>query len=138
MISRHNRGRDGRGDEERMIKRAIRVAAAGFAATAAVAALPVPAQAACTDQVCVYQDWDGTGRVAGFTTADNNFSNNRYANSSVSVNDSASSASTTAGSPAYFYTDSYWRGFSYRVLNNGEAQNFAWDNAMSSFRFGAW
>jgi hypothetical protein len=121
-----------------MIKRALQVAAAGFAAAAAVAALPVPAQAACTDRVCVYINRGGTGHVAGFTTADNNFSNNRYSGTSISVNDSASSASATSDTPAYFYTDSYWRGFGYRVLPNGQPQDFAWDDQVSSFRYGAW
>ena len=118
-----------------MIKRVIQIVAAGFAATIGATLLATPAQAACTDRVCVYKDWNGSGPVAGFTTADNNFSNNYFNNGGGVVNDQASSASSTFNDAAYFYTDSYWRGNGYRVLSNGQPQNFAWDNAMSSFRF---
>jgi hypothetical protein len=117
-----------------MKKRIIQLVVAGFAAAAGATVLAAPAEAACTDRVCVYRDWNGSGPVAGFTTADNNFANNRFSDGSP-VNDQASSASSTFNDAAYFYTDSYWRGFGYRVLSNGQPQNFAWDNQVSSFRY---
>ncbi|MEO3874360.1 peptidase inhibitor family I36 protein [Nonomuraea sp. B12E4] len=90
--------------------------------------------AACTDTICVYEGAWGAGTVAGFTTADNNFSNNRFLDGSA-VNDRISSISMTGGGQALFYTDSFWRGNAARINGNGRVQSAAWDNAFSSFRF---
>ena len=104
--------------------------------SAAVMAGTIPAaHAACTDSVCAYEGPNGSGTVAGFTTADVNFSNNRFLDGSP-VNDRISSASGTRGPGVYFYTDSYFRGQGFRVLANGNPQNMPWDNQASSFRFG--
>jgi hypothetical protein len=117
-----------------MIKRVIPVLVAGLTATTVATTWAAPAQAACTDRVCVYEGYEGSGAVAGFTTADNNFSNNRFSDGTA-VNDRASSASSTFNDAAYFYTDSFWRGHAHRVLSDGTAEDLAWDNQMSSFRY---
>ncbi|WP_030455802.1 peptidase inhibitor family I36 protein [Herbidospora cretacea] len=114
------------------------LAAVAVLAAATVVTNVSPASAfACTDAVCVYEGRDGTGTVAGFTTADNNFSNNRFLNG-TNVNDRISSISVHASrNAAMFYTDSYWRGHAHRIENLGHSrpQNAAWDNAFSSFRY---
>ncbi|MFG1943890.1 peptidase inhibitor family I36 protein [Nonomuraea sp. NPDC048826] len=121
------------------MKRVIRsFAAMALLGTAVTIATTAPASAAaCTDAVCVYEGRDGTGTVAGFTTADNNFSNNKFLNG-TNVNDRISSISVaTNRNAAMFYTDSYWRGHAHRIENLGHSrpQNAAWDNAFSSFRY---
>ena len=101
----------------------------GLLATAAPAGA-----AACTDQVCAFEGRDGTGTVAGFTTADNNFSNNRFLDGTA-VNDRISSVSATSSGQPLFYTNSYWRGNAFRVIPRTGPNNLAWDNQASSFRF---
>jgi hypothetical protein len=104
-------------------------------ATGGVLAAAGPAAAAaCTDQVCAFEGRNGTGTVAGFTTADNNFSNNRFLDGTA-VNDRISSVSCTSSGQPLFYTNSYWRGNAHRIIPNTGPNNLAWDNQMSSFRF---
>jgi len=117
------------------MKRLLSVAAVTFVlAGGALTATAVPAWAACTDRVCVYQLANGGGTAAGFTTADNNFSNNRFADGS-NVNDRISSMSCTTTRRPIFYTDSYWRGQGQRVFCDGQAENAVWDNQFSSFYY---
>jgi len=100
----------------------------------AVATMPAHAADVCTDSVCV---WDGsglTGAIAGFTTADNNFSNNRFQGSTTSVNDHITSIENHNGSSARFYTNSYWRGDTQDVPG-GYWVNARYNNAYSSFRY---
>lgn len=115
-----------------IIKRAF--IAGILASGAVVAGLTSAADAACTDQVCVYEGSGGSGTVAGFTTADNNFSNNRFQDGS-GVNDRISSISATSGCDPVFYINSYWRGDSQTVWSNGRIYNAVYNNAYSSFRF---
>ncbi|GLX97331.1 hypothetical protein GT755_29080 [Herbidospora sp. NEAU-GS84] len=114
------------------------LAAVAVLAAATVVTNVSPASAfACTDAVCVYKNSNGTGTVAGFTTADNNFSNNRYLDG-TSVNDSISSISVIASrNAAMFYTDSYWRGHAHRIENLGHSrpQNAVYNDQYSSFRY---
>ncbi|MEV0387998.1 peptidase inhibitor family I36 protein [Nonomuraea sp. NPDC050643] len=114
------------------IKRAL--VAGILAGGALIAGTASSANAACTDQVCVYEGRGGGGTVAGFTTADNNFSNNRFQDGS-GVNDRISSISATSGCDPIFYTDSFWRGDSQTVWSDGRTYNAVYDNRYSSFRF---
>ncbi|MEU4831570.1 peptidase inhibitor family I36 protein [Streptosporangium sp. NPDC023615] len=106
--------------------------------TAVTVTTVTPASAAaCTDAVCAYEGKDGTGAVAGFTTADNNFSNNKFTNG-TNVNDRITSVSVhTSRNAAMFYTDSYWRGNAHRFqpFGHNRPENAGYDNAFSSFRF---
>ncbi|MFI6709117.1 peptidase inhibitor family I36 protein [Nonomuraea sp. NPDC050478] len=121
------------------MKRVTRsVAALAMLGAAAVVTTATPAAAAaCTDAVCVYEGRGGTGTVAGFTTADNDFSNNKFLNG-TNVNDRISSISVaTNRNAAMFYTDSYWRGHAHRIENFGHSRphDAVWDNQYSSFRY---
>lgn len=114
------------------------LAAVALVAGAAVVVNVTPAQAAgCTDAVCVYKNASGDV-VAGFTTADNNFSNNTYTDGS-SVNDSITRVSVhQSRNAAMFYTDSYWRGHARRFENLGHSRIESaqpYNDQYSSFRY---